>query len=97
MTINYRPLRNIIVVEKELDELHSAGGIRLLRPIKSKPRVGKVIAMGPGVLDENEELVTCGVEVGDRIAWDKQYEKTFEINNEYVICVLGNGVLGKVK
>lgn len=89
-----RPLRNVMVVEKERDERVSSGGITLITIDPAQARIGKVISMGDGVYDEKRKLVGSGVKIGDRIAYLSSHEKIFEINHEKVVCILANGVLG---
>jgi chaperonin GroES len=92
-----RPRQNAVLVEKVEDEKHSSGGIKLVREMEGKPRIGIVVAVGPGVLDEEgKRMVTCGVKAGDKIAWHRTYEKTFRIDNEDYIFVKANGILGIV-
>jgi chaperonin GroES len=93
--MNIRPRQNAVLVEKEEDEKHSSGGIKLIRDMEGKPRIGRVLAVGPGVMDEeNKNLVTCGVKVGDKIAWHKTYEKTFRVDVTEYTFVKANGILG---
>ena len=97
MTKTVRPLHNYVVIEKVEDKDVSAGGIHLIRAPKDQPCIGKVIAVGPGVMDEEEIFREVGIDVGDHIAYLKPYAKTFDIDNEYVTMVKYQGVLGKVK
>jgi chaperonin GroES len=91
-----RPLRNILVIEKEEDEKTSPGGIHLAKIDKDKPRIGKVLAVGPGTYTDDGEFRETGIEVGDRIVYTLAHEKTFEIDHEEFVCVLSSGVLGKL-
>lgn len=92
-----RPLQNYLIIEKVEDEMISPGGIHRVRPDKKKPCVAKVLAIGPGVYDEENILRTCGVEVGDTILYLRPEAKTFDIDDEDVTMLRGSGVLGKLK
>lgn len=92
-----RPLHNYLVIEKVDDQLTSSGGIQLIRADPLIPCIAKVLAVGPGGRDENDKLRTCGVEVGDTIAYLRPEAKTFKIDNEDITMLRGSGVLGKVK
>lgn len=94
--MNVKPLQNYIVIEKIDDKLSSPGGIDLIRIDNSAPCIGKVLAIGPGRYDEEGVLRTCGVDVGDIIAYLRPEAKTFDINHEDVTMLRASGVLGKV-
>ena len=93
-----KPLHNYLVIEKVEDKDVSAGGIHLIRAPKNQPCVAKVLAVGPGVYDDDEEVFReSGIEVGDYVAYLKPYAKTFDIDNEDIVMLKYQGVLGKVK
>lgn len=92
-----KPLSNYLVIEKIDDRLVSPGGIKLIRIDKTQACIAKVLAVGPGFLDEKENFRTCGVEVGDTIAYLRPEAKTFKIDNENITMLRGSGVLGKLK
>ena len=59
-----KPLHNYIVIEKIDDKDISSGGIHLIRAPKNQPCIAKVLAVGPGVLDEEvRKTSTQGVRV----------------------------------
>ena len=93
LPMGIRPLHNIIVVDKEEDKHLSSGGIHLPQG-DDAPSIGTAISVGPGVVDEDGVLRPVGVSEGDRIAWLYSHQKTFDIDGEDVIMVIGNGVLG---
>lgn len=95
--MNIRPLSNYLVIKKIDDRLVSPGGINLIKIDKTQACIAKVLAVGPGVFDEEENLKTCGVEVGDTIAYLRPEAKTFKIDNEDITMLRGSGVLGKLK
>lgn len=95
--MNIRPLHNYLVIEKIDDRLVSKGGIKLIRIDKTQACIARVLAIGPGGLDENDKFKTCGVEVGDTIAYLRPEAKTFKIDNENITMLKGSGVLGKLK
>ncbi len=61
-----KPLGNRIVVERE-EAASSKGGILLPESAQKKPRMGKVLAVGPGKADDHGKLHTMNVRVGDRV------------------------------
>ena len=66
-----RPLNDRVLVIREEEEQKSAGGIIIPDTAKEKPQRGKVVATGPGKIDENGTRVPLDVKVGDRIFFSK--------------------------
>ncbi len=65
------PLGDRLVVEPlEQDEV-TAGGIILPETAKEKPQQGKVIAAGPGRLNDSGRWIAMEVKVGDRVLYAK--------------------------
>lgn len=63
---NMKPLSNRIIIER-MEAQTSKGGILLPESAKERPRQGKVIAVGPGKLDEKGRVQPMDVKVGDRV------------------------------
>ena len=61
-----RPLGNRILVKRE-EPKASKGGILLPESSKEKPKQGKVIAIGPGKMDEHGNLEKMQIKVGDKV------------------------------
>ena len=92
--MNVRPLNNIVIIERDAKPNASSGGIALPYLDNKVVRTGTVLAVGPGVHDENGKLIPVGVNVGDRIAFDKSVVKDFDVNGDIVTMVKGNGIYG---
>lgn len=61
-----KPLGNRVLVQRTKAKT-TKGGILLPDSAQEKPREGKVIAVGPGKLNDSGTLETPEVKVGDRI------------------------------
>jgi chaperonin GroES len=69
--MNIKPLADRIVVEPiEQDEV-TPGGIILPETAKEKPQQGKIVAAGPGRIDEKGKRVDMEVKVGDKVLYAK--------------------------
>jgi chaperonin GroES len=80
MALNIKPLGDRLVVEPlEKDQETFAGG-QLVLPdtAKEKPQQGKVLAVGPGRLDEDGKRVPMEVKVGDTIVYAKYSGTSFK-------------------
>ena len=60
-----QPLGARVLVKRLEAEEKSAGGIILPEAAQERPREGKVVAVGPGRLDENGERIAVSVKVDD--------------------------------
>ena len=69
--MNLKPLADRLVVEPIEQEDVTAGGIILPETAKEKPQQGKVIAAGPGRIDEAGKRVAMEVKKGDRVLYAK--------------------------
>jgi chaperonin GroES len=66
-----RPLNDRVLVSRVEEEQKTTGGIIIPETAKEKPQEGKVIAVGPGKVDEDGKRVGMDVKVGDRILFGK--------------------------
>ena len=69
--MNFRPLDDRVLVEPLEAEEVTAGGIVLPDAAKEKPQRGKIVAVGPGRLDDEGERIPMAVAVGDIVVYSK--------------------------
>ena len=80
MGLNIKPLADRVVIEPlDEDEVTFAGG-QLVLPdtAKEKPQQGKILAVGPGRLDEDGKRMPMDVEVGDTVVYAKYTGTSFK-------------------
>ncbi|OGG42844.1 co-chaperone GroES [Candidatus Jorgensenbacteria bacterium RIFCSPLOWO2_12_FULL_42_11] len=96
--MNFKPLSNHIFIEPLAEEQKTPSGIVLPDTAeKEKPIKGKVIAVGPGKLNEKGECLPMAVKVGDLVLFKKYGPDEIEINNkkylvgeeEDILAILG--------
>ena len=66
--MNIKPLSNHIFIEASKEEQTSKGGIFIPESSEDKPIIGKIIAIGPGKLNEEGKLIPMNVKVGDKVS-----------------------------
>jgi chaperonin GroES len=69
--MNLKPLGDRLVVEPIEQEETTAAGILLPETAKEKPQEGRVLAVGPGRVDENGNRIEMEVSKGDRVLYAK--------------------------
>jgi len=69
--MSFRPLHDRVVVKRLEQEEKSKGGIIIPDTAKEKPQEAEVVAVGPGVRDEQGRIHALDVRVGDKILFGK--------------------------
>jgi chaperonin GroES len=66
-----RPLHDRLIVKRIDEEEKTAGGIIIPDTAKEKPQEGRVVAIGPGKVNEDGEVTPLDVAKGDRVLFSK--------------------------
>jgi len=100
MSVKIRPLGDRVVVEPvEEDEMTFAGG-QLVLPdtAKEKPQQGKVLAIGPEVITEDEDGNVVGMQVDDLVIYAKYAGTTFKTREGKEMLILReDDILGVIE
>lgn len=83
-----KPLSDRLVVEPIEREETTASGILLPETAKEKPQEGKVIAVGPGRLDEDGKRVKMEVQEGDRVLYAKYAGTEIKLESDRKVLIL---------
>ena len=89
-----KPLADRVIVRQTEAEEKTASGIFLPDAAKEKPTKGKVIAVGPGKLDDNGKRMDIGVRVGDTVYYGRYSGTDVEVNGEKFVILRETDVLG---
>ncbi len=77
-----KPINDHVIIEPIKEEKKTEGGIVLPETVeKEKPQKGKVIAIGPGKV-ENDKLRPMSVKEGDIVLFKKYAPDEFKINDK---------------
>ncbi len=90
-----RPLQDRVVVRRSEEEATSAGGIVLPGSAAEKPNRGEVVAVGPGRVANNGELIVPSVKAGDQVLFG-QYagSNTIKIDGEELLIMQESEIYG---
>ena len=67
-----KPLADRVIVQpSDTAESKSTGGIIIPDTAKEKPQEGKIVAVGPGRVDDDGKLIKMNVKVGDKVLYSK--------------------------
>lgn len=71
MSVSIKPLEDRIVVQPVEAEQTTASGLVIPETAKEKPQEGKVVAVGPGRLDEKGNRLPVDVNEGEVVIYSK--------------------------
>jgi chaperonin GroES len=92
-----RPLQDRIIVKRLEGEEKTKGGIIIPDSAKEKPMEGKVIAVGPGKLNEKGTRVPPEVKAGDKVLFGKYAGTEIKIENEEHLILREDDILGIIQ
>ena len=92
----FRPLGDRVLVKRVDEESKTKGGIIIPDTAKEKPQEGEVLAVGPGVRDDNGKRVEMDVKAGDRILFGKWSGTEVKLEGEDLIIMKESDILGVV-
>jgi chaperonin GroES len=88
--MNFQPLANRVLVEREEEVTTTKSGIIIPDNAKEKPLQGKVLAVGP---DAEEE----GINVGDTVVFGKYAGNEIVLDNSDYLILNSDDILGILK
>ncbi len=92
-----RPLNDRLLVKRLEEETKTAGGIIIPDSAKEKPVEGKVIAVGPGKVNDKGDRVALQVKAGDRVLFSKYGGTDVKIDGEDYLIMREDDILGVVE
>lgn len=92
-----RPLNDRVVVVRIEEEEKTAGGIIIPDTAKEKPQEAKVIAVGPGKVDERGNRIPLDVKKNDRVLFSKYGGTEIKIDGVEHLILREDDILGIVE
>jgi chaperonin GroES len=96
-TMKIRPLNDRLVIQRLEEEERSTGGIIIPDRAKEKPAQGRVIAAGPGKLDEAGKRVELNVKKGDVVLFSKYGGTDVKLDGEDYLIMREDDILGIIE
>jgi chaperonin GroES len=92
--LNIKPLSNRVLVKRLEEEMQkTAGGIIVPDSAKEKPQRGKVVAVGPGRLNDDGERIEVEVKVGNEILFGKWSGSEITVDGEEYLFMKDDDIL----
>jgi chaperonin GroES len=92
-----KPLNDRVLVKRLEETETSRGGIIIPDTAKEKPTEGKVIAVGPGKLNDEGKRMPMEVKKGDRILLGKYAGNEIKLEGAEHVIVRQDEILGIVR
>jgi len=92
-----KPLSDKVIVQKVEAQEKTAGGIVLPDTAKEKPQEGKVIAVGPGAVDDKGQRKPVDVREGDHVLFAKYSGTEVKLDGEEYLILSERDILAIVK
>ena len=93
MSVNIKPLEDKILVQANEAETTTASGLVIPDTAKEKPQEGKVLAIGPGRIDDKGNRIPLDVAVGDVVVYSKYGGTELKHNGEEYLILSARDVL----
>jgi chaperonin GroES len=95
--MTFRPLHDRVCIERVTPSEKTSGGIIIPETAQDKSQEGKVIAVGPGVRDENGKLIALDVKPGDRVLFGKWSGTEVQIDGKDLLIMKESDLLGVIE
>ncbi|HLT59065.1 MAG: co-chaperone GroES [Limnochordales bacterium] len=92
-----QPLADRVIVEPIEEEERTAGGIYLPDTAKERPQQGKVIAVGPGRINDKGHRIEMTVKAGDRVVYSKYAGTEVQVGDKEYLILSESDILAIVQ
>ena len=95
--VTIQPLGDRVLVKPLEKGEERKGGIIIPDTAKEKPQEGKIVSAGPGKRDDSGKLIPMDVKAGDRILYGKYSGTEIKIDDEELLIMHQDDILGILK
>ena len=92
-----KPLNDRVLVLRIEEEEKTSGGLIIPDTAKEKPQEGKVVAVGPGKLDDDGKRIPLDVKKNDRILFGKYAGNEIKIDGVEHLIMREDDILGVIE
>jgi len=95
MATSLQPMADRVLVKPIEKEEKTKSGIYLPDTAKEKPQEGKVLAVGPGKMNDEGKRIPLDVKVGDLVIYAKYGGTEIKVDDEELIILRESDILAK--
>lgn len=96
MSVKVNPLADYVVAVPEEVKTKTASGLYLPEKATEKPKVAKVVAIGPGRVGDDNERIPMTVKAGDRIIYKSYSPTEVKVEGEEYLLIKEEDILATV-
>lgn len=93
---NIKPLSDRVLVQPEEAEEQTSSGIIIPDTAKEKPQQGKVVAVGPGKVEDGNKI-DMSVSEGDKVLYGKYAGTEITLDGEDYMIMRESDILGIIE
>lgn len=97
MSVSIKPLEDRVVIQQVEAQTTTASGLVIPDTAKEKPQEGKVVAVGPGRIDDNGNRVAMDVAAGDTVIYSKYGGTEVKYGDDVYMILSARDILAKVE
>lgn len=97
MSVPLVPLADYVVLEQEKAQTRTASGLYLPENAAEKPKVATVLAVGPGRVGDDNEIIKVAVKPGDKVVYGGYSNTEVKIEGTSYILVKEENIFAIVK
>lgn len=97
MAVGIQPLSDYVVAQQEEASNKTVSGLYIPDAAKEKPKIAKVLAVGPGKIGDDNERVPLEVKVGDRIIFGGYSNTEIKHDGKEYILIKEENIFAVVK
>ena len=90
------PLSDRVVLKAQEAEEKTASGIILPDTAKEKPQMGEVVAVGPGKVNDNGNLISMSLKKGDKVLYGKYSGTEVSVDGVDLLIMRESDILAKI-
>ena len=92
--MNFRPLKDRLLVKYSEEPEKSSGGIFIPDSAKEKPQKGEVVAVGAGKITDDGKQQAMEVKKGDNVLFEKYAGSKIKVDGEEYLIIREDDILG---
>jgi chaperonin GroES len=94
MSAPIKPLADFVLLQQEEAQSKTASGLYIPDSAKEKPKVAKVVAVGPGKVGDDNERIPVGVKAGDRVVYGGYSNTEVKVGTDSYLLVREEDIYG---
>ena len=94
MSAPIKPLADYVVIQQEEATNKTTSGLYIPDSAKEKPKIAKVLAVGPGKVGDDNERIPVSVKVGDRVIFGGYSNTAVKVDGAEYILVKEEDIYG---